>query len=231
MDERQAIICEGVCIGYGGRDVVRDVSLRIKAGSFLPVVGLNGAGKTTLMRAILGLLPVRRGQIDTDFGGRPPGYVPQQRVIDPMLPVSLRQLVTMGLQSELGFWRRPNPDQKARVEQALERLGLAEHQAKTFGELSGGMKQKALLARALVSDADVFVMDEPTSELDAAIEWDVLSTLLELSKTEGKTVLIAHHGLSTIGKLATQACVMEHGGARLTAIDDILELAILGHSA
>ena len=229
MSGQQTVICEQVYIGYDGRDVVRDVSLQIESGSFLPVVGLNGAGKTTLLRAILGLLPVRRGTIHRDFGGRPAGYVPQQRVIDPMLPVSLRQLVTMGLHSELGFWKRLSAAQHKRVDHALERLGLLDHQTKTFGELSGGMKQKTLVARALVSGAEVFVMDEPTSELDATSEWEVLNTLRMLSD-EGKTVLIAHHGLSVIGKLATEACVMEHGGARIAPVDEIHELTIPGQS-
>jgi ABC-type Mn2+/Zn2+ transport system ATPase subunit len=225
-----AVICKQVCIGYDGADVVRNVSLTIESGSFLPVVGLNGAGKTTLLRAILGLLSPRRGSIQADFGGRPAGYVPQQRVIDPMLPLSVRQLVAMGLHGELGFWRRPSSAQRARLDQALQRLDLLPHADKTFAELSGGMKQKTLVARALVSNAEVYIMDEPTSELDAGSEWDVLSTLHQLSQ-DGKTVLIAHHGLGVIGDLAKQVCLMEHGGARLTPVEEMRQLSMPGPPA
>ena len=224
--ENRAVICEDVCIGYDAGDVVQNVSISIEAGSFLPVVGLNGAGKTTLLRAILGLLSPRRGSLQANFGGRPAGYVPQQRVIDPMMPLSVRQLVQMGLHSELGFWRRPNAEQRDRLDQALDSLGLLPHQDKTFRELSGGMKQKALVARALVSNAEVYIMDEPTSELDAGSEWEVLTTLHRLSEQEGKTVLIAHHGLGVIAKLAAEVCIMEHGGARLAPVAEIREFSI-----
>jgi ABC-type multidrug transport system ATPase subunit len=102
----------------------------------------------------------------------------------------------------------------------LRRLGLREHQSKTFGELSGGMKQKALLGRALVSGAEVFVMDEPTSELDEETERDVLRHLVALARDEGKTVLLAHHGLDQAAALADRVCVVHHGRVHLDTIPE-----------
>ncbi|MFW5803383.1 MAG: ATP-binding cassette domain-containing protein, partial [Verrucomicrobiota bacterium] len=104
--EPPLVVCNDLCVGYDGRDVVRSVCLEIYAGTFLPFVGANGAGKTTLLRTILGLLKPTGGRLRTDFGARPCGYVPQQRVIDPLLPLSTRQIVAMGLHPELGCWRR-----------------------------------------------------------------------------------------------------------------------------
>lgn len=209
------IVCEHVCMAYGRQEVLHDVSFEIQAGTILPFVGPNGAGKTTLLRAILGLLTPARGRIRTPFHKTPPGYVPQQKSIDPLYPVTTRQIVEMGLFPELGWWRQPNCGQRRRVDGVLERFGLAGHQRKTFGELSGGMKQKALLGRAFVSGADVFIMDEPTSELDEASEQEVLGLLASLCREDGKTVLLAHHGIGQASALAPLVCVVNHGRVRL----------------
>ena len=219
-DKQPIIVCERVCIAYGREDVVHDASIRIVAGAFLPFVGPNGAGKTTLLRAILGLLKPRQGRITTPFHVRPPGYVPQEKALDPLFPVSLKQIVAMGLYSELGVWRRPDREQRERIDEALEEFGLAEHQAKTLSELSGGMRQKTLLARAFVSGADVFIMDEPTSELDEETEAEVLRHLHRLSAEDGKTVLMAHHGLDHIAELAPTILRFDHGRTEMVATRD-----------
>ena len=212
------IVCDRVSIAYGRQEVVHDACLEVPRGVLLPFVGPNGAGKTTLLRAILGLLKPSAGNIRTPFADTPAGYVPQQKSIDPLYPVSTRQIVEMGLYPELGPWRRPGAEQRRRVDDVLARFGLAEHRRKTFGELSGGMKQKALLARALVSGAEVFVLDEPTSELDEDTERDVLAHLVALVRDEGKTVLLAHHGLDQAAALADRVCVVHHGRVHLDTI-------------
>jgi manganese/zinc/iron transport system ATP- binding protein len=214
------IVCEHVHLAYGRQEVVHDACLEVQPGTLLPFVGPNGAGKTTLLRAILGLLMPVRGTIHTPFAGKPAGYVPQQKAIDPLYPVTTRQIVEMGLYPELGWWKRPDAEQKRRVSAVLERFGLSAHQNKTFSELSGGMKQKALLGRALVSGADVFVFDEPTSELDEDSERDVLAHLTRLAREEGKTVLLAHHGLDQAGALAERVCVVHHGRVRVATIPE-----------
>jgi len=212
------IICEHVAVAYGRQEILHDACLEIPAGSLLPFVGPNGAGKTTLLRAILGLIPLARGRIRTPFADKPAGYVPQQKSIDPLYPVSTRQIVEMGLYPQLGWWRRPDREQARCVDDVLVRFGLLEHQRKIFGELSGGMKQKTLLARALVSGAEVFVMDEPTSELDEDSEKEVLAHLVALSRNDGKTVLLAHHGMDQAGSLSSTVCVVSHGRVRITGI-------------
>ena len=221
---RFIITCEHVHVAYGRQEVLHDVCLEIPSGILLPFVGPNGAGKTTLLRAILGLLTPAVGHIHTPFDGKPAGYVPQQKTIDPLYPVTTRQIVEMGLYPELGWWKRPHQEQKQRVDDVLDRFGLAGHQAKTFSELSGGMKQKALLGRALVSGADVFVMDEPTSELDEDSEKEVLSHLATLSGEGHKTVLLAHHGIDQAESLSPTVCVVHHGRARMANIGQARQL-------
>lgn len=218
MNTPSIISCTHVSLAYGRQEVIHEACLEISRGTLLPFVGPNGAGKTTLLRAILGLLKPSQGEIRTPFTDKPAGYVPQQKNIDPLYPISTRQIVEMGLYPELGAWRRPNAQQRQRVNDVLVRFGLVDHQNKTFGELSGGMKQKALLGRALVSGAEVFVMDEPTSELDEETEKDVLSHLVTLVQQEGKTVLLAHHGLDQAAQLADRVCVVNHGDVHLATI-------------
>ena len=212
------ITCKNVCVAYGRQEVLHRVNLEIPRGVFLPFTGPNGAGKTTLLRAILGLLPLRQGKIDTPFDRRPAGYVPQQKAIDPLYPVSTRQIVEMGLYPERGWLGRITWSQHRAVDEILERLALMEHAEKNFRELSGGMKQKALLARAFVSQAEVFIVDEPTSELDEASEREVLHHLLQLSREQDKTVLLAHHDLESMATLTDSMCRVRHGNASIEPI-------------
>jgi ABC-type Mn2+/Zn2+ transport system ATPase subunit len=221
VDAEPIIVCEHVCVAYDDQQVLHDVSLEIPRGAFVPFIGPNGAGKTTLLRAILGLLKPQRGRIRTPFSRAPPGYVPQQKSIDPLYPVSVRQIVTMGLYGRLGWWRRPTQAQRAAVEAAMERLGLADHAYKRYSELSGGMKQKVLVARALVNGPEVVVMDEPTSELDQASEEDILAHLYRLSNEQGKTVLLAHHGLDALADMAIWVCLVDHGYVRVASAKDL----------
>jgi ABC-type Mn2+/Zn2+ transport system ATPase subunit len=214
-DNGPIIICKDLCVSYGREEALRNVNIEIDKGSFVPFVGPNGAGKTTLLRAILGLIKPSRGEVVTPFRRSPPGYVPQHNSIGRLYPVSALQIVMMGLYHRLGPWRRPSGGQKRRTMEVLEQFGLAGHAHKTFHELSGGMKQKALVARAFISGAEVFVMDEPTSGLDDRSEKEVIAQLVRLSREEGKTVLLALHGADKIASLASQICMVHHGSVRM----------------
>lgn len=217
MDE-SIIRCKEVCVAYGRTEVLHRVNLAIPRGAFLPFLGPNGAGKTTLLRAILGVLPIRHGTIETPFHRAPAGYVPQQRVIDPLYPVSARQIVEMGLHRQRGWLRRITKSQRSAIDAALEQLGMEEHAGKTFRELSGGMKQKILIARAFVGGAEVIILDEPTSELDEKSEAEVLNHLLKLNKEHGKTVLMVHHDLEQVAQLTGSMCRVRHGNAEIVPI-------------
>ncbi len=209
------VLCRGVCIGYD-RDLVLDgVDLEIPRGAFVPFVGPNGAGKTTLLRAILGLLPLRSGTIETPFDTVPAGFVPQHQSIDLLFPVVMRDIVMMGLYPRLGWWGRPSPADREHVDRLLVRFNLSAHSSKAFQELSGGMRQKVLIARALVTGADVLVMDEPTASLDADSEREVIHLLHELAAKDGKTVLFAQHGLDLVRHLTDDVCRVNRGKARM----------------
>ena len=205
------IVCKDIVAGYGKEIVLHNVNLQIKQGDYLPFIGPNGAGKTTLLRIILGLLRPLSGYVVTPFRNKPPGYVPQMTNIEPLYPVTLFQIVSMGLYPKLRWWRRMSKEDRKLVYETLDEFNLLEHACKRYAELSGGMKQKAIIARAFITGADVFIMDEPTSELDEKSEKEVLSHLLRLSQEEGKTVLFAIHGLEHIAETAESVCAVNHG--------------------
>ena len=210
-----AVVCRNLHMGYGRESVLRGIDLDIPAGSFLPLVGPNGAGKTTLLRGILGLLKPTAGQIEVHQNGAGIGYVPQQESIDPLFPLTVEEIIRMGLYPILRWWGRPRAIHRERLRWALDEVGLRPHAGKNYRQLSGGMKQKALIARALVTGSDILIMDEPTSELDAPSEQEVIQYLHRASRKEGKTVLIACHGLQHAVLLADHVCLVEKGKARL----------------
>ncbi|MCK5196582.1 MAG: ATP-binding cassette domain-containing protein [Desulfobulbaceae bacterium] len=196
-------------IGYGPEVILSKVDIVIQDRVLMPFIGPNGAGKSTILKAFLGLLPLRSGNLVCRFGDIAPSYVPQQKHLDPLYPVSVAKIVTMGLYPELGFWKRPNKEQRGRLYEALDRFDLRPHKDKTFSELSGGMRQKTLLARAIVSGSRVLILDEPTAGLDAISEREVLKYLVELQQQEGKTILLAHHRLEDLSHLTDTVCLVD----------------------
>ena len=211
MPKEAIIVCRGLHVSYGREPVLRGVDLTVGKGDFLPLLGPNGAGKTTLLRAIIGLVRPSAGQIETPFGHEPPGYVPQQGVIDPMFPVPVAQIVAMGLYPKLGWWRRNGRNEGRAVIRVLERLGLAEHGHKSFAQLSGGMRQKALIARALVAGPQVLILDEPTAGLDQESQNEILSHLKQINQQDGRTIIMAHHGEELLNGVADKVCQVQHG--------------------
>ncbi len=205
------IECRGVSLGYGQDTILDNVNLDIARGVLLPFVGSNGSGKTTFLKALLGLLPLKSGQVRRLWGKRKPGYVPQQQHIDPIFPVTVRKIVEMGLYPECGFPYWLSGKMKERLDGVLEQFGLLEHQEKTFGELSGGLRQKALIARAVIGNSDIIFLDEPVAGLDAASEETTLNMLIDLNRQHGKTILIAHHRLEDLSRLSRNVCMFNHG--------------------
>ncbi len=216
------IVCENLSLGYGRETVLQNVSLRIPRGVFLPFGGPNGAGKTTLLRGILGLIKPLKGILHTPFEKIPAGYVPQYKSIDPLFPLTVREIIAMGLYPKLGWWKKPAKSDYDLIDEALEELKLTKHARKNYRDLSGGTKQKTLIARALVSGAEVFIMDEPTSELDEASEKKVLGHLADFVFKQQKTVLLVHHGLhESINTVASQVCLVNHGQVKMVSRDEL----------
>lgn len=182
------------------------VTVDIAPGRALALIGPNGAGKSTFLKGLLGLVPVVSGSARVLSGTRRAangdiGYMPQTDEIDPDFPVSLRQVVMMGRFRALGPLRWPGRADRAAVERVLERVGLAAHAGDRFGALSGGQQQRGMLARALVSDPKLLLLDEPFNGLDRTSRDRLLATLREL-RAEGVGVVVSTHDF----ELAREAC-------------------------
>lgn len=128
------------------------------------------------------------------------GYVPQRESVDWDFPVSALDVVAMGLYRQLGWFRRVKREQRERALWGLERVGIAELASRQISQLSGGQQQRTFLARALVQDADLYLMDEPFAAVDAATELAIVEVLRELQRA-GKTVLVIHHDLQSVARL------------------------------
>ncbi|MGF1645598.1 MAG: metal ABC transporter ATP-binding protein [Kineosporiaceae bacterium] len=195
-----SVVVRDLAVRYGRRLVVHGVDLDLHPGQLTALVGPNGSGKTTLQRALAGLLP-RTGTVDLApvANGRPPGvaYVPQRLGFDPAFPMTVGHLVATGRRRHLGPWRRPGPGDRALVRTAVERVGMARCERRLLGELSGGQLQRVVLARALTQEADVLLLDEPLSGVDALARSALLDLLGELA-AEGRTVVVATHDLALV---------------------------------
>jgi ABC-type Mn2+/Zn2+ transport system ATPase subunit len=194
MRERQAVTlvsADGLAVGYGGAPVLSGLSFSVDAGQRAAVLGPNGGGKTTLFRALLGELRPLAGAVSAPERC---GVVPQTERSRLDFPVSALQVALMGSVSSLPWWRRPGQAERSRARGALATVGLAEQADRTFGDLSGGQRQRVLVARALVQDAEVVLLDEPFTGLDATSA-DELERLLAGLAEDGRAVLIATHDL------------------------------------
>lgn len=201
-----AVSLRGAGFGYAGRALVADLTLDIEAASAVALIGPNGSGKSTLLRGLLGLTELVEGSVRV-LGGSPAsarsrtGVLPQADTRESALPISLRQVVTMGLYRSRGPLQPIGAHGKAAVSSALERVGLAELANRRFGELSGGQQQRAVLARALVSDPELLLLDEPFNGLDRENRETLLQLVREL-RAEGRTIVVSTHDL----EIAQQAC-------------------------
>ncbi len=156
---------EAVDVDYGGRRALRDVSTTIESGILTVVAGPNGAGKSTLLDVLTGTLIPSAGRVTRETSSV--AFVPQRTAVGDRLPVSVRDVVTIGAWGRLGPWRRMDAAARRSVDEALDRLELAPLRKRRFAELSGGQRQRALLAQALARRAELLLLDEPTSALDA----------------------------------------------------------------
>lgn len=191
-------------VAYQRKPVLWDIELNIPEGKLVAVVGPNGAGKSTLLKACLDLVPKTSGW--TQIFGKPyrkhrslVGYVPQRESVDWDFPVTALDVVAMGTYRKLGWFKRVGKKQRTTAMEALEQVGIGHLADRQISQLSGGQQQRAFLARALVQDADLYLMDEPFAAVDAATEQAIVELLKTLNARD-KTCVVVHHDLATVSK-------------------------------
>jgi ABC-type Mn2+/Zn2+ transport system ATPase subunit len=192
LEARELVRFEHVCCSYGSANVIDDVTFAVTEGEFVGIVGPSGGGKTTLLRAMLGTNTPSYGHIVRRHDVRL-GYVPQVEAVDWSFPVTVRDVVQMTIPRPR-FGRLAGTDSR-RVGQVLERLGIAEFEGRQISALSGGQQQRVFLARALVDDPDVLVLDEPAGGVDVATRHEILHLLADLHHG-GTTIVLTTHDIN-----------------------------------
>lgn len=212
-----ALATWSVSARYPGSEALalREMSLRVPPGARIALVGPNGSGKSTLLKAVTGLLPVSSGEIEV-YGNRVGAchhrvaYLPQRGEIDWRFPISLRRLVMTGRYVHLGWLKRPGREDRDIVSSVIEELGLTPLAERQIGRLSGGQQQRALLARALVQEGDLLLLDEPLNAVDAGTS-ETISRVLSGLQRLGKTMVIATHDLASLASEFDGALYLREG--------------------
>jgi zinc transport system ATP-binding protein len=196
MTGKEFVRLEDVWVYYDGEPVLEGVNLSLTQDTFLAIIGPNGGGKTTLLKAILGLVKPRRGRVSV-FGGAPEhgrkyiGYIPQQSQFDRDFPISVRDTVLMGRYGRTGLIRRYSLEDRRSAEKALRTVNMFDHGNRQTGKLSGGEQQRVLIARALVTEPKLLLLDEPTASIDATLQTEFYE-LLDRLKKKMAIVLVSH---------------------------------------
>ena len=238
---------DDLTVAYHRKPVIWDISFDVPPGSLVGVVGPNGAGKTTLLKAIMDLVPRASGRVS--IFGRPfrsnrqrVGYVPQRESVDWDFPVNALDVAAMGLYGKIGWCRPVRQKHRTAALEALRQVGIADLAHRQISQLSGGQQQRTFLARALVQDADLYLMDEPFAAVDAATERAIVDTLRAL-RDRGKTAIVIHHDLQTVpqyfdfvvllnmrivaygpvGHVFTPENLTKTYGGRLTLLEEVTE--------
>lgn len=203
-------------VTYGQVRALQDVSLSLAPGRICALIGVNGSGKSTLFKALMGLVAPDTGGVSL-FGlpiadarkRQLVAYMPQTEDVDWTFPVSVADVVTMGIYGRLGLTRRLREADRAAVDLALERVGLADLRRRQIGQLSGGQRKRVFIARSIAQDARLLLLDEPFAGVDRTSERTMVS-LLKTLRDEGRSVLVSTHDLAGAPALSDEAILL-HG--------------------
>ncbi len=210
---------ENLNFSYSDAEVLRDVSLTLERGDFLGIIGANGAGKSTLIKIILGLLPYNRGKI-TLFGSDLSkfkdyykiGYVSQKAsAAGADFPATVKEVVMSNLYSRRGLFRRYKKEDTEKMRMVLRKVGMEEYENRLISRLSGGQQQRIFIARALISDPELLLMDEPTVGIDAQSAKQITDIISELNR-QGMTIIMTNHDTPELVRVSSKLLIFcEHG--------------------
>lgn len=200
QNEPAQLELKNIVVAYNGHPILEELSFVVPHGAQVAVVGPNGAGKSTLFKALVGLLPLRKGQIF--IHGLPLGqhkdcvaYVPQREEVDWHFPVIVEEVVMMGRFNDYGWFGKPSEEDHEAVSRSMAQMGISKLARRSISELSGGQQQRVFLARALAQEPHILLMDEPFTGVDVSTQEATLDLLDELHK-RNVTVLVSTHDLN-----------------------------------
>lgn len=216
---------EGVSLGYGSKPVFQALSFVIEHGDFLGIVGPNGAGKTTILRGILGILKPMNGRIILKDGNPSPlriGYVPQRESLDEIFPLTVSEVVMMGCYHAIGPGRRPGPKDHANVKRVLSELGIADLSNGLYRDISGGQKQRTLIARALIGEPEILILDEPTNGMDLPSQKAILDLIALLHERRKLTIVLVSHLLNEVATYVKWLALVDQEFFQIGTTEEIL---------
>ena len=211
------VTTELLSCSYREGRVLEDVSFQVERGDYVGIVGPNGSGKSTLIKALLGLVTINKGSAAlfgtplSDFRDwHKVGYLPQSlNLVNPVFPATVHETVGLGLLSLKRFPKRLNSADKDKINTILDELGILDLEHKLIGELSGGQLQRVLLARAIVNDPELLVLDEPTAALDPETRDRFYAMIAYINRTRGVTILLVTHDSGAIGEHASKMLYLD----------------------
>lgn len=206
------VSADKLCIRYNDLEVLSDISFSVKQGDYVGLVGPNGSGKSTLIKSFLGLIRPARGEVSV-FGASPSslkewhriGYLPQKMAsFNPHFPSTVREVTALGLLAGKSFPKRLEKPDKAAVDKVLALMNITDLADTLIGDLSGGQQQRVFIARALINEPELLILDEPTTALDPETRESFFSLLRALNRERKTTVLLVTHDIGSIGEYATK---------------------------
>lgn len=210
---------ENVAVGYGGKSLYGDVSLTVRKGEFVTLLGANGAGKSTLLRCVGGRLDPVRGVVR--IMGKPLSTVPGKELAKLVSVVStertqagaltVEELVALGRQPHTGFFGRLSANDRGIVSRAILAVGMGGFQDRQIASLSDGERQKVMIARALAQETPLMLLDEPTAFLDVASRLEIMQLLAGLAREEGKAIILSSHDVSSAVRLSGRLWLITEG--------------------
>lgn len=214
MEKKAFISLRDLAVGYNKKSpVLQSLNLIIRQRDFLGIIGPNGCGKTTLLRTILGIVRPLKGRLDyhPDREAVCFGYVPQTGALDPVFPLTVFEIVMMARYKKIGLFRKPKENDRDIVWEALKHCNIEKLKDTLYRKMSGGQRQKTLIARALAGEPNMLVLDEPTHNMDLPGEQATLSLLKELNEKRQLTVIMVSHLLGALANFAGQLLIIENG--------------------
>lgn len=204
MSEPSAIFIEDLTVYYDKNPVLWEIELAIPSGNLVGIIGPNGAGKSTLLKAMLGIVPRSSGKVQFFSKSykemqKRIAYVPQRESVDWDFPIRVIDVALMGMYGKIGLFKRISKEDRARAYNLLEEMGLAPFATRQISQLSGGQQQRLFLTRALMQEADIYLLDEPFAGVDMTSEAVIMDKLRDLRK-KGKTILVVHHDLGSVAR-------------------------------
>lgn len=199
---------ENVEIGYERSGLMDSINLAIDSNQFWGILGPNGSGKTTLLKTMLSLLPPISGKISLEHS-LVFGYVPQNEKFDPIFPISACEIVSMGRYSRVKPGKRLTLLDREIVTKSLDSVGVSHLKDRTFRSLSGGEKQRTLLARAIAGEPDVLVLDEPTASVDIKGEAEIMELVKKIQAESKVAVLMVSHFLNTVSEYSDHLILID----------------------